>query len=327
MTNLSQWVEKFAGVKVLVVGDLILDEYLTGRAARLSREAPVPVLEYESRQHIPGGAGNPAANIAALGAGAIPLSIIGDDVEGETLKHILAARNMTTKALVTDPTRPTTLKTRIMAHMGLRFPQQVARIDRLSRQPIADEVEQALIQQFNECAPKVSAVLFSDYHGGACTPALVNAAHQHDHLLLTADAQGSLAKYAGFHVVKCNADEASAFLGVSLTTDEEYGRAAAHLAALLQLTKGMVITRGGDGATISNNTGDVEHLPAPATTDVFDTVGAGDTTIAVITLALVAGATLSEAVRLANYASGIVVRHVGNYAPSAAELLSALSTT
>lgn len=320
---LAAWIPRLAKQRISIIGDVILDEYVTGRTTRLSREAPIPVLEFEHRAYIAGGAGNPAANIAALGSTAHLIGVIGADAEGTTLRSVLLARGIDVTGLVIDADRPTTLKTRILAQMGLRFPQQVARIDRLSRQPIREAIEAALIGQIAAALPTADAVLFSDYHGGLITPRLIAAA-QTGGRLTTADAQGELAKYAGCAIVKCNADDAAAYLGTPLHGDAAFAAAAQTLHAALNVTHGLVITRGADGATIADAASGVQHIPAPAITDVYDTVGAGDTAIAVMTLAVSAGAPLSTAVLLANYASGIVVRRVGNYAPSPDELAAAL---
>jgi rfaE bifunctional protein kinase chain/domain len=327
MHPLQHWIPRLAGQRVLVVGDVILDEYLIGKTSRLSREAPIPVLEFESRQMIPGGAANPAANIVALGSTAAQVGVIGEDAAGANLRGVLEAHRIETDCLVTDPGRPTTVKTRIMAAMGLRFPQQVARLDTLSRAPISPAVERAVCDVIDREIHAVQAVLLSDYHTGLLTPSLVEAVRARaGGALLAADAQGRLEKYRRFGVVKCNADEARDYLRRDLQTDEDFAAAALELCAALELTGGMVITRGPDGATVGTCDRQAVHCPAPAITDVYDTVGAGDTAIAVLTLAAAAGASYTEATTLANYASGLVVRRVGNYAPTPDELAWALDT-
>ncbi|RMF79828.1 MAG: ribokinase [Chloroflexi bacterium] len=320
VTNLSKR-------RVLVIGDAVLDEYLIGKTTRLSREAPIPVLEFESRELIPGGATNPAANIVSLGSTAVQVGVVGADAQATSLRQILQGRGIEIGGLVTDSTRPTTVKTRIMAQMGLRFPQQVARIDTLSREPVGDSAARRIREIIRDEIPQADAVLLSDYHLGLLTPSLVKAVRQQARqagILLTADAQGSLYKYQGFALVKCNADEARAFLQRDIRGDDAFANAARALCDNLKLTGGMVITRGADGATLATHDGDVVHCPAPSVTDVYDTVGAGDTAIAVITLAVIAGGTLADAVTLANYASGVVIRHVGNYTPTPDELSQAL---
>jgi rfaE bifunctional protein kinase chain/domain len=323
--NLSALIPQLANRHILVLGDVILDEYVTGLAERMSREAPIPVLEFVSRRYIPGGAANPASNIVALGSRVIQVGIIGDDDTATHLKSELQQRGIDTAGLVTVTGKPTTLKTRILAQMGLRFPQQVARIDTLSREAIPASVEQAVINIVQDNTAQIDAILVSDYHNGLLTENVVQQVKsiaQNAGVPLFVDAQGNLQKYHGYDIVKCNADDARDYLRRELKTNAQFDAAAAELFTDLALTKAMIITRGGDGATLAN--GGVEHIPAPQVSDVFDTVGAGDTWIAVTTLACAAGASLTDAALLANIASGIVVRHVGNYTPSPQELTDAI---
>jgi D-glycero-beta-D-manno-heptose-7-phosphate kinase len=303
---------------------VILDEYLIGKAQRLSREAPIPVLEFESRHYIPGGAANPAANIVSLGSQAVQAGVVGADDAADQLRQQLDERGIDTSALVIDRDKPTTLKTRILAQMGLRFPQQIARIDTISRQSIGPFVEAGLLQIIQRRLSNVEAILFSDYQNGLLTSSVVQLVKQigSGRLLLIVDTQGALEKYRGFDIVKCNADDASQQLQRNLRTDDDFGLAALELGQELNAKKAMVITRGGDGATVAED-GVVSHCPAPHVSDVYDTVGAGDTWIAVLTLGVVAGASVREAATLANIASGIVVQHVGNYAPTPDDLLKA----
>ncbi|MDX2077027.1 MAG: bifunctional ADP-heptose synthase [bacterium] len=324
MTNYhSAILEKISTSHIMVIGDVILDEYLIGNSTRLSREAPVPVLEFTSRKLIAGGAGNPSANLSALGAHVYQIGVVGGDEFASPLRQILQDEKIDISGIITDPTRPTTVKTRIMAQMGLRFPQQVARLDRLSRKPVSDDIETTLMGVIADKLPQMNAILCSDYHGGLLTPSLVEKIRMSGgDKLLTADAQGELDKYRGFDVVKCNADEAQSALGGVLSTHDDFAHAAKTLQNRLNLRGGMVITRGGDGMTIAQATGEVHHIPAPAVTDVYDTVGAGDTAIALLTGALCVGGTYLQAGKLANIASGLVVRRVGNYAPSAQEIIT-----
>lgn len=327
--NLRHWVERLAGKRVLVVGDVILDEYLVGRAARLSREAPVPVLEFMERRLIPGGAANPAANIVALGSEAVQVGVVGADASADELRHKLAESGINAGGIVTDPARPTTVKTRIQAHQGLRFPQQVARLDRVDRSPINSDIEARVLDRIKVWASEVDAVLVSDYLSGLLTPSVVTRVRTlggSKRRLLTADAQGQLDKYARFDVVKCNQHEAARVLARVLDQDDAFAEAGDALASRLELRRAMLITRAAAGMTVAEADGRVTQLPqvAGARSDVFDTVGAGDTVIAVLTLALAAGAPVAEAAMLANVAAGLVVRRVGNYTPSPDELLWAL---
>lgn len=327
MTNPQSLVAQLAHKKIMIVGDVILDEYVYGDATRMSREAPIPVLEYRERRYIPGGAANPSANIVSLGSLAQQVGVVGVDDAAQHLLNALQARQIDVAGIIPDTTRPTTVKTRIIAQMGLRFPQQIARVDTLSRDPIDQSVQDAIMAYVEAHHQGVDAILVSDYRGGLLGSELVTAlqrvARQHG-ILLTADAQGELDKYTGFDLVKCNADEAQLVLRRELNTDDDFADAALNLSQQLSIQRAMVITRGAYGATVATPDGMVTHCPASEVSDVFDTVGAGDTAIAVMTLALTAGIQASQAVQLANAASGIVVRHVGNYAPTPEQLVKAI---
>ena len=321
-------IPRLAGHDILVAGDVFLDEYLIGRTERLSREAPITVLEFERQEFIPGGAANPAANVAVLGSRAIQVGVVGPDANGETLRAMLQARRIDPSGLVTDPNRPTTTKTRILAQMGLRFPQQVARIDRIDRTPVNGGTKHAVIDCLHRVAAHVQAIMVSDYLTGLLTLPIVAAVReigQARGLLITADAQGELDKYAGFDLVKCNADDAMQYVLRPLKTDADFADAGLTILERLKLRGGMLITRGPDGMTLIQQDRQVVHIPALRIEDVYDTVGAGDTVLAVVTLARVAGAPYSDAAALANLAAGIVVRKVGNYAPSPDDLRAAVN--
>ena len=309
---------------MLVVGDVLLDEYVSGRPTRMSREAPLPVLEFESRRHIPGGAANPAVTIARLGSQALLAGVTGDDDVGRHLRESLQAQDIDCAALIPEAGRATTLKLRIMAQMGLRYPQQLARIDTLSRAALSQESAEQLLARVKALADTVDALLVSDYGIGLLTPDLVEALRSAGVSLLAADAQGELDKYHDFGLVKCNAEEAAVWLGRPLAGDADFATAARDLGQRLRVTGAMVITRGPQGATLAMATGEVGHCPAPVVSDVYDVTGAGDTAIAVMTLARAAGADWPSAVSLANVASGLVVQRVGNYAPTAEELRASL---
>ncbi|MFN7211022.1 MAG: PfkB family carbohydrate kinase [Aggregatilineales bacterium] len=215
-------VARLAGWRVAVVGDVILDEYLIGTAERLSREAPIPVLEFVRREVIVGGAANPAMNIAALGSRAEQIGAIGADEGGATLRALLEARGIGAAGLIVDPTRQTTIKTRLMAQIGLRFPQQVARLDRVDRAPIDSQIAARIGERLS--AP-FDAILCSDYLNGLLTPEVVAHVRARESLRV-ADAQGELDKYSGFDVVKCNADEAARHLRRDLRSEADFAAAA-----------------------------------------------------------------------------------------------------
>ena len=324
--KLLQSLPKLAGRRILVVGDIFLDEYISGQATRLSREAPIPVLEFTGRRYLPGGAANPANNIVALGSWAEQVGVIGQDEAGQTLLAKLKEAGIGTEGVVTDPSRPTTTKTRIVAQGSLRFPQQLARIDRLDRRPLDEDVEREVIARLTALAPQADAILVSDYRTGLVTPAVVGAclelAKEH-HKLITVDSQGGLHKFKGFHLIKCNHREAEAVLGRPLRSEEEFRGALEQFLEELS-ARAILITRGPEGMSLLGRGQPYAHIPAANVSEVFDVTGAGDTVIAVATLALAAGLDLLPAAHLANYAAGLVVRKLGNATATREELAWAI---
>lgn len=320
----AQLLAAMAGRRVLVFGDAALDEYLFGQADRLSREAPVPVLRYDRRRTVPGAAANPARNLAALGAEVTQVALVGQDDAAGELETLLRGDGIRT-AWVVDAQRPTTVKTRIVAE-GLGAPQQVARLDRLSREPAGAAAEAALARALATEGEGAEALLVSDYRGGAITARLAAACRDlatERGQLLTVDAQGSLERFVGYGLVRIGGQDAARSLGRDLEDEAQVQ------AVLSELVRGLgvgalVLGRGGQGTSAIDAAGRYGHLPPANVSEVFDVTGAGDTVIAVLTLALAAGATLWEAVALANAAAGAVVRRLGVHAPSAAEILAEL---
>jgi len=317
---------RLGGLNILVLGDLFLDEYVIGRATRLSREAPVPVLEFDRRFYVPGGAANPAQNISALGTSAHQIGVIGDDDCGRRLVDHLRTAGITTDGLVIDPTRPTTTKTRIVAEGTLVFPQQLARIDHMERRPLDQTVVSQLAVHLAAAAAGADALLVSDYKMGVVNDDTIAQAlrtsHEHG-TLITVDSQGDLHKFVGFDIVKCNRREAETVVGTRLSEDNDFERAGLDMLADLK-SSAVIITRGAEGLSLVSTDSGCLHLPATNRSEVFDVTGAGDTVIAMVTLALAAGLKITEAVQLANYAAGLVVRRLGNAAPTVEELAWAI---
>jgi D-glycero-beta-D-manno-heptose-7-phosphate kinase len=325
MANLADQLARMGEGRILVVGDVVLDEYLHGIPTRLSREAPVPVLEWERRTSIPGGAANPAQNIAAFPAEVVVASVVGDDPEGRQLIELLTSSGVDPAAILTDPSRPTTVKTRIVAGGASRLPQQIARIDRISRLPITPRIVASLAALIGDHAGTIEAILCSDYLSGLLTPELVgmvkDIAREHG-VLVTVDAQGELDKYAGVDLLRCNDDEACRFLHQSLVTEDDFERGLAKLCDDLDVRL-MVVTRGGDGVSLLGQGVPYTHLAAHRV-EVADVTGAGDTFIALMTLALAARLDAVEAATLANTAAALVVRRIGNAVVTADELWAAM---
>lgn len=328
MTAWRDLVARLAGRRAVVIGDLILDEYLVGRATRLSREAPVPVLEYMRSFTVLGGAANPAHNIVALGGQAAVVGVVGSDREGRRLLDDLAAAGCDVSGVVVVSGRTTTVKTRIVAEGGLIFAQHLARIDRSDARPLSEEVVAAVCDQCVRLTADADAVLLSDYKLGVITSQVTAAARTAARARgarLTVDSQGRLDAFLGFDLVKCNRSEAEAFLRRTLTTEEEFAGAARRLLTRLDASA-LAITRGAEGMTVATRAGAVWRLPAANRSEVFDVTGAGDTVIAVMTLALAAGLDVEQAARLANVAAGLVVRRMGNAVVRPDELIAALQS-
>ena len=319
----------FQGKRVLVVGDLFLDEYLVGRPARISREAPVLILEYEKRFALPGGGTNPARNVASLGAEALMAGIVGEDEAGIELRGLLEGAGVRTEGVVVDVGRPTITKTRILAHGNHLIRQQVVRLDRLSRKPAAPQTIQKLVEFLDRAVPTVDAVLLSDYKSGVVTPEVIDVCRRlasRHRKLLTVDSQGDLHRFSGFGLVKANQGEVEATLGELLDCEEAFARACRRL--LDELGAGVVlITRGADGMSVMESGGRHTHIPVANRSEVFDVTGAGDTAVAVATLALAAGARPVIAAHLANYAAGLVVRKIGNATTTIEEMREVVTSS
>lgn len=324
--RLLKLIPALAGCRVVVVGDLFLDEYVVGRAARLSREAPIPVLEFVRRFCLPGGAANPAHNVVALGGQASVVGVVGDDAEGQRLMAALKDIAVDTTGVAIDPHRPTTLKTRILAEGTLVFPQQVARVDRQERAPVAGAVEDALIEHLATLIPQADAVLVSDYRSGVVTPRLVeaclNLAWRYGRLTAV-DTQGNLTKFRRFDAVRAHRRDVESWAGHPLKSEADLTLTTTRLLGELEASL-VLVGRGEEGMSVASRESGYVHIPAANRTEVFDVTGAGDTVIAVATMALLAGASGLEAAHLANHAAGLVVRKLGNAVPTPDELTWAI---
>lgn len=316
----------FAGRRVLVLGDMLADEYIIGRPSRLSREAPIPVLEWVDRYIVPGGATNLARNCRALGATVAVCGTIGDDEPGRALATCLADEGIATVGLISEAQRPTATATRVIGGGPQIVSQQIARIDRVVREPLTVETQARLIAFLQDAIPAYDALVVSDYEHGVIAPDLIAAAlplaRQHG-LTMTVDAHGDLGRFVGITIATPNQDEAAASLGRPLRTDGDVCQAGLDLARQMD-ARGVLITRGSEGMMIIERDGACQHLPAAALSEVRDATGAGDTVSAVVTLALSAGATLPEAAWLSNLAAGIVVRRLGAAIVTPEELARAI---
>jgi D-beta-D-heptose 7-phosphate kinase/D-beta-D-heptose 1-phosphate adenosyltransferase len=313
----------FAGARILVVGDAMLDRFIVGRVTRISPEAPVPVVAFAHDMYRIGGAANVAHNIAALGGGTTLVAVTGQDDAAATLTQACREAGIA-PSFVSDAQRPTTTKVRVVTERN----QQVARIDYEVDAEATGDVESRIVAAVHQHAPRASAVVVSDYLKGAVTrrvfEAVVAAAGDAGIPVLVDPKIPHIDYYAGATVITPNHHEAEAATHMRVRSDEEAG-AAARLFRDRARCGAVLMTRGDQGMWLLSD--DAEgHLPAAAR-EVADVTGAGDTVVATLALALAAGATTAEATRLANQAAGVVVAKFGPATLSTAELLRAIDAS
>lgn len=319
--RLCHVLEALPAKKILVIGDLILDRYVDGKAGRVSPEAPVLVFEWENERYLLGGACNVAANLRALGAETAVLGAIGDDEAGRTLRTLLHNDGIDTRALVVDRTRPTTRKTRYVSKTA-----QVLRVDEESRAPASGAAEQAMLDLLAQRPFPWHGVLLSDYGKGVLTPRVIQAAVAAAKSVggpVVVDPKGKdYSIYRGVDLLTPNREEAEAATGVSIKGTAELHRAAQRLREITGIQTA-TITLGKDGIFFETGDGSHKILPTEAR-QVFDVTGAGDTVVAVLTYCRTCGVSLEDSLRLANCAAGITVGKFGTWAPSRQEILAML---
>ena len=298
----------FRGKRIAVVGDLMLDRYYWGSVHRVSPEAPVPVVEVDTESVRFGGAANVANNIQALGGKAFLIGLVGDDHPGSTFKKMLSEQGLETGGIVVDASRPTTLKTRVIA-----AGQHVVRIDNESKQECPEHLRLRLIDAVRSNMSSLDGIIIQDYNKGAITRdiihAVVAAASEHDRPVTVDPKFNNFFEYRNVTVFKPNRREVEEAVGGKLKTTAEVERAGASLLKSLG-AQNVLLTRGEEGMSLFQSDGTVTHLPTTAEV-VQDVSGAGDTVIATLTMALVAGGGIVESCVLANCAGGVVVGAVG----------------
>jgi D-beta-D-heptose 7-phosphate kinase/D-beta-D-heptose 1-phosphate adenosyltransferase len=309
----------FHAARVLVLGDVMLDRFIYGSVDRISPEAPIPVVNVERSLDMPGGAANVARNIAALGAHAILLGVVGDDAWAADLRIQLASSATIDAHLIVDPSRPTSVKTRYLADG-----QQVMRADRESRDPLPADIAERLLDEFSTALARAEVVVLSDYAKGVLsdqvTRAAIDFARRAGKIVIVDPKSKSFARYRGATVLTPNQLELQQACGQECLADEQVVNGAQRI--LEQgVCDAMVVTRGKDGMSIVQAGGDAVHLPT-AKRQVFDVSGAGDTVVAVISLGLAVGAGVVDAAALANIAAGIVVGKRGTATVTAGEMIA-----
>jgi rfaE bifunctional protein kinase chain/domain len=342
LPRLKRLLPRLKGRRIGVLGDPMLDRYLWGTASRLSPEAAVPVVDFVEQSECLGGAGNVAANLAALGARVQAFGVIAEDEPGNALRRCFRAADIADHGIVADKSRVTTVKTRVIARH-----QQIVRIDHERRDPVATPVEEKLFRRLLTALEKLDGLVLSDYDKGLITDAfaerVLSACHRMKIPVFVKPKTSRLYAYRGARVIVCNAKEAGFFVTRSLHEEkslEEAGRALlAHFGC-----GAVVITRGDKGMSVFEESSP-KHLSIPATSfevtyarvgqagversstgrQVFDVTGAGDTVLSVLSLAVASGASLPDAAVLANTAAGVVVGKLGTASVTVPELAHALN--
>ena len=321
-------VEAFAGCHLIVLGDLILDEYLFGKPARISREAPVLILRFTEREVALGGAANAANNVHALGARVTPIGVTGDDGAGDELRQLFHGAGIPTEGIVTEPGRCTPVKTRIMAGGYQATRQQIVRLDREPPAELLDSTESALLARLTTLGAGARGIILSDYGYGTVTPRLqerVKAIAHRAQLPVVVDSRYDVPRFVGVTAATPNEAELAQLTGLPVDDEPSIEKAGRQLLDRLA-ARLLLVTRGSHGMVLVERDGPSTFIPIHGTDEIADVTGAGDTVISVFTAALASDASPLHAAVLANIAGGIVVMKRGTATVAIRELRDALAT-
>jgi len=315
--------KKFNKVNLMVAGDMMVDESIYGNTERISREAPVLILRYSHTDFMPGGAANAANNALDLGAKVTPLGVVGKDEQGQKLLQYFKMKKADVSGLLALDNRQTTVKCRIMAGAHHTAKQQVIRLDKIEDKEVSRQVEVKLIARITALAPKMDALLISDYSLGVLTEGVRRSLlSAFEGKVITVDSHVDLEKYKGVSLVTPNVAEAGPAAGMVIEDNESLFRAGQVLVKKLECN--VLITKGPQGMSLFDSKGGMTHLPVFGLDQPVDPTGAGDTVAVAATLALAAGADLPLAASLASVAAGLVVAKRGTATVTADEILKAL---
>lgn len=312
--KLISYVKKLSVPSVLVIGDLALDEMIYGDTERVSREAPVLILQHTHTNLILGAASNAAHNASILNSGKVGvIGVIGDDYQAQQLISTFKTAKVETKYLIKDRQRKTITKTRISGSCSQSITQQIVRIDRQTNEFISEETEKRVIANMEKAIPQYDAVILSDYHIGTLSKKVIDKAVEIANKygkIIVADAQKDLDKYKNVTSMTPNLPDTQKFVGFFVKDDETLHRAGK---ILLEVSgaQAILITCGSDGVVVFNSNGAITKIPVFNKSEVFDVTGAGDTVTAVYTMALAIGAEPEYAAVIGNIAAGIVVKRFG----------------
>ncbi len=320
--RLSEIVKRFRGKKICVIGDIIADVYIFGKPYRLSREAPVVVVQFEESKVYPGSAGNTISNLLALGAHVYPLGFIGNDNAGKKLmQHFSRHKNIDLGGLIRH-NGETVTKTRILAGDTHTSKQQVIRIDKDSKRPVSRSEKAILMKRLKATAPLVDAFIVSDYgHGTVDTEIIDFMRNIAKKKVVVGDSRYGLEKFTGFTIITPN--ESEAYRLSNLDEGHDINIVGKTIMGRMEL-QALLVTRGNKGMSLFVADGKIYDIPISGTDDVTDVTGAGDTVCAAVALSLAGGADFHTASRIANYAAGVVVMKRGTATVTAEELQKAM---
>ena len=324
MSRLAKIVESFSEKRIVVIGDIIADQFIYGEITRVSREAPVFILRHEHTETTPGGAGNCAANLAALGANVKLISVLGNDEAGQVLSRKLREAGVDCDGILLSDSRQTTTKVRVLAGQIHSTRQQVIRVDYDNESDLSAELQEGLGVEINKAVGAAGAVILSDYNYGVAHPKVAELVREAagQTVPVIVDSRFRLSGFSDFTSATPNEDEVEQLLGVKHTDQAGLESAVEELRRRLGY-KALLVTRGSHGMTlIEANTAPL-HIEAVGSRLPVDGTGAGDTVIATYSLALASGATFADAARLANFAGGLVVMKRGTATVSTRELVAA----
>jgi D-glycero-beta-D-manno-heptose-7-phosphate kinase len=314
-------VHRFRNKRILVFGDLMLDRFIWGAVSRISPEAPVPVVEIKKESTHLGGAANVASNIRSLGGIPVPLGVIGNDFEGARLREEFRALKCPVSGLVVDKGRPTSIKTRIIAHH-----QQVCRTDREDRSPLSPGIQARVAEKFNAALASADAVIISDYSKGLISRPLLSKtlprAKAARKIVCVDPKMKDFAVYKPATIITPNTAEAENASGIAIVGNRDVLRAGKKILNELGIDH-LLITRGEEGMALFESASKMTCIPTVAK-EVFDVTGAGDTVISTIALSLVSGLPILESAVLSNIAAGIVVGKLGTASVTPEELIAAI---
>ena len=329
--ELIKYLDKLKEPKILIIGDFALDEMVYGNTERISREAPVLILEHYETKKILGAASNAAHNVSRLNLGkASAIGVYGDDYYGSELLKILEEKGINTSLMVMDKTRKTTTKTRISGSCNQSITQQIVRIDRQTKTPLNKETEEKVIENIKKAIPNFDGIILSDYHLGCLTQNVVNSAIEEakkHNKIIVADIQKNMEKYKGVSAITPNQPDSEKQVGFFIKDDETLKKAGEKLLNELNLQK-VLLTRGENGMALfekENEKITFEKINAYNKKEVFDVTGAGDTVVAAFTLGLAAGLDAKIAMYIGNLAASIVIRYFGCHTVTVEDLKDELS--